>query len=784
PGRAFTEEDVELLTRFGHLASIALENARLHHLLQEELTARIEAEADVLQFRKLLDQSNDAIYVIDPETACYVDFNAKAYDSLQYTRDELRQLRVMDVATRVSDLERWKRSAELVHSRSDGLIFETSCRRKDGTIFPVEVSACMLEYDGKNYMLAVVRDITERRQAAEELGRLNAELEDRVRERTADLLTEINERQRIATALHESEERYALAVRGANDGLWDWDLRTNKIYYSPRWKSMLGYKEEQVEDTLDEWFQRVHVQDLAQVQSALAFHLDGEAAHFEIEYRILHASSSYHWMLCRGLAVRDENGTAYRMAGSQTDITDRKQAEERMAHDAMHDVLTGLPNRTLFMDRLNQRLEHSKRHKDDLFAVLFIDLDRFKVINDSLGHAVGDKFLIATAHRLQSCLRPEDTISRLGGDEFAVLLNDIESAGDAIRVAERIQTQLLSTTMLATVERSSTASIGITMYNVHYVSSQEMLRDADTAMYRAKALGGGRNQIFDSAMYASALATLQLETDLKHAVENQEWQVYYQPIVSLASGAITGAEALIRWRHPHRGIVSPLDFITIAEETGDILSIGEYVLRTACRQVKAWRDNAHPGLWVSVNISGRQFQDQNLLKMIKQVLLETGLPPDGLRLEVTESVAMRDLAHSIRVLQDLDSMKVQVSLDDFGNGYSSLGYLKSFPLKILKIDRSFIKDIEVDKNSEAITTAIISMAHTLNLEVIAEGVEKEEQLSFLKAQFCDKVQGFLLSPPLVAEELGRMMSNQPTVKFSRGSQVFDRRQMSTRLRSN
>ena len=600
---------------------------------------------------------------------------------------------------------------------------------------------------------SVGRDITERVLAQEalqtseaNLRRLNMELEERVRERTAEL--------------RESEERYALAVSGANDGLWDWDLRTNRIYYSPRWKSMLGYKEEEIKNVPDEWFNRVHVQDLAQVQSAIALHLNGDTAHFEIEYRILHSNNDYRWMLCRGLAVRDSDGTAHRVAGSQTDITDRKLAEERLAHEALHDALTGLPNRTLFMDRLGQRLEKTKRRPEDLFAVLFIDLDRFKIINDSLGHSVGDKFLVATAHRLQSCLRPQDTISRLGGDEFAILLDEIHDVSDPIRVAERIQTRLISTTVLETVGRSSTASIGITMFNRNYTAPQEMLRDADSAMYRAKALGGGRFQIFDTAMYASALAILQLEADLKRAVENFEWQVFYQPIVSLTTGRITGAEALVRWVHPQRGIVYPLEFITVAEETGRILPIGEFVLRAACNQAKKLRESGHNRLWISVNISGRQFQDQNLPKMIQQILLETGLPPAGLRLEVTESVAMRDLEHSVRILMHLNNLGVHVSLDDFGNGYSSLGSLKSFPLKVLKIDRSFIQDIEVNKNSEAIATAIISMAHTLNLEVIAEGVEKEEQLAFLKAHFCDQVQGFLFSHPVSDEELGAMVSRK------------------------
>jgi diguanylate cyclase (GGDEF)-like protein len=431
--------------------------------------------------------------------------------------------------------------------------------------------------------------------------------------------------------------------------------------------------------------------------------------------------------------------------------------EERLAHDALHDALTGLPNRTLFVDRLEQRLEYSKRHKNDLFAILFIDLDRFKIINDSLGHTIGDKFLITTAQRLQSCLRPEDTVSRFGGDEFAVLLSEITDVSDAIRVADRIQARMKGTTLLGPVSRSSTASIGITIFNGYYTDPQEMLRDADSAMYRAKAQGGGRYQLFDVDMYKSALALLKLETDLKHAVEHQEWQIHYQPIISLPNGVISGVEALIRWKHPKRGLVSPAEFIGVAEESGLILQIGEYVLRESCRQIKIWREAGFPDLWVSVNISGRQFQDRNLLNIIEYILKRTGVSGDALRLEVTETVAMKDIEYSVKILKELDKLGIHLSLDDFGNGYSSLGYLKRFPLKVLKIDRSFIQDIEINKNSEAITSAIISMGHTLNLEVVAEGVETEEQLAFLKARFCNEVQGFLFSRPIPAEELSRLL---------------------------
>jgi diguanylate cyclase (GGDEF)-like protein/PAS domain S-box-containing protein len=547
--------------------------------------------------------------------------------------------------------------------------------------------------------------------------------------------------------LRESEERYDLAARGTNDGLWDWNLKNNEIYYSPRWKEMLGFKEEEIGNSPDEWLKRVHLNNRKQVQKNLVSHINGNTPHFESEFKIQHANGSYIWMLTRGLAVRDAEGKAYRMAGSQTDITARKLVEERLAYDALHDGLTRLPNRELFMDRLKQRMELTKRHPDNLFAVLFLDIDRFKVVNDSLGHAVGDQLLTTTARRLQLCMRPEDTVSRLSGDEFAILLNEVKDVSAVIQVAERIQARMSETTVLSAVHRTTTVSIGIIMFNDKYTQPQDILRDADTAMYRAKALGGGRN------MHTKALALLQLESDLKRAVKNQEWLVDYQPIISVANGEVSGVEALVRWLHPVRGIIPPLEFIHEAEDIGLIIPIGEFVLRTACLQIQAWRESGFPQLWVSVNLSGRQFQDKNLVRKISQILAETGLSSDGLRLEVTESVAIQDLAYGIRVLKELDELGVQVLLDDFGNGYSSLSYLKQFPLKVLKIDQSFIQDIRVNQNSETITMAIIAMARSLNLEVIAEGVESEEQLTFLKSKFCTEVQGFLFSKPISGKEL-------------------------------
>ena len=557
--------------------------------------------------------------------------------------------------------------------------------------------------------------------------------------------------------LRESEERYALAVRAANDGIWDWNLKTNQIYFSVRWKEMLGYEENEIGASLNEWFKRIHPDDRKQVQDNLVTHLRGATPRFECEYRIQHANGAYLWVLSRGLAMRDANGSAHRLAGSQSDITARKLAEERLAHDAVHDALTGLPNRILFLDRLQNRLDRTKRNPDDLFAVMFIDLDRFKVVNDSLGHAFGDQLLITTGWRLQQCLRPQDTVSRLSGDEFAVLLDVVHNTTDTRGVAERIRGQLITTTLLGVVERSPTASIGIAMFNKNYTAAEDLLRDADLAMYYAKRLGGNQYQFFEDTMHTSAVQLLQLEGELKHAVARKEWLIHYQPIISITSGKPVGAEALVRWLHPQRGILAPGEFIQVAEDTGLILPLGEYVLITACRQAKVWRDAGHSKFWVSVNISARQFKDKDLVEMIARILEETGLPSDGLRLEITESVAVQNREYTIKIMNELDAMGIYTSLDDFGTGYSSLSYLKQFPLRVLKVDQSFIQDIQQNPKNEALIKAIIGMARSLGLEVVGEGVEKAEQLNFLRTEMCDQAQGFLLSRPIPAEDLGKLL---------------------------
>jgi diguanylate cyclase (GGDEF)-like protein len=409
-------------------------------------------------------------------------------------------------------------------------------------------------------------------------------------------------------------------------------------------------------------------------------------------------------------------------------------------------------------------LKRTKFRSDYLFAVLFIDLDRFKLVNDSLGHIIGDKLLVEIARRLEASIRATDTISRVagssrvarfGGDEFALFLNDIKDISSATRVANRIQDELQKPVNIDGHELYTSASIGIALSASGYERAEDILRDADSAMYRAKATGRAHAEIFDDEMHKTVTEVLQLESDLRVAVEEEQFMIYYQPIVSAADSWITGAEALIRWNHPEQGLISPMDFIPIAEEIGLISTIGEWVLRTACAQNKTWQDAGYPNLLMKVNFSSRQFKDENLTEIVTKVIKETGMPAQLLDVEITESIAMADT--SIRTLNQLTAMGLHTSIDDFGTGYSSLGSLTRFPINTIKIDRTFIKDITIDVNAEAIIKAIIAMAHSLKMEVVAEGVETEEQLAFLQSEKCDKIQGYLFSRPVPEEEFRKLL---------------------------
>jgi diguanylate cyclase (GGDEF)-like protein/PAS domain S-box-containing protein len=558
------------------------------------------------------------------------------------------------------------------------------------------------------------------------------------------------ERARTLDALRESEERYSLAAQGANDGLWDWDLKSGGVHFSPRWKSMLGLSGTEVTERIEEWLDRVHPEDLPRLREDLEAHLAGRTPHFENEHRLAHRDGSFRWMLTRGLAVRDANGRPYRIAGSQTDTTGRK----------VYDGLTNLPNRVLFLDRLAAALARARRHPESLFAVLFLDLDRFKLVNDSLGHAAGDQLLIEVARRLEGCLRPGDTIARLGGDEFAILLEEVGDVRDATRIAARIHEKLAAPCDLGGRQVFTSASVGIALSATGYESPERVLEDADTAMYRAKRLGAARFEVFDEAMRARALERLQLENDLRRTLESGQLDIHYQPIVSLGSGELLGFEALVRWDHPERGQVLPEAFIPIAEETGMILPLGALVLRKACRQLREWLDRlpAQRTLLVSVNISGKQLAHNELPEQVAEILRETGLPAGSLKLEITESAIIENAEAAAALLHRLRTMGVGIWLDDFGTGHASFSQLYRFPIETLKIDRSFIQQLEGEHATSEITRTIVLLAHSLGMDVIGEGIESSRQRDRLHEFACDNAQGFLFSHPLTAEAAGELVA--------------------------
>ena len=445
------------------------------------------------------------------------------------------------------------------------------------------------------------------------------------------------------------------------------------------------------------------------------------------------------------------------------DITERKRAEDLLVHNAFHDALTGLPNRALFVDRLERLLRHALRHPTYMFAVAFLDLDRFKIVNDSLGHVAGDELLVSIGQRIQNSIRQVDTVARLGGDEFAVLLDDVSDVRDATRVAERILMELSTPFTVAGEEVFTTGSIGIALSSTGYERPEDILRDADTAMYRAKVGGRSRYEVFDRNMHATAVRTLQLETDLRRALERREFRVHYQPIISLANGHITGFEALLRWEHPRHGMISPMDFVPVAEETGLIVGIGWWVLEEACRQMQVWLqkfpDRAH--MTMSVNMSTRQFMQADLLEQVDTVLSRTGLPPAALKLEITESAVVQHEEAVTTSMASLRARGIQLCIDDFGTGYSSLSYLHSFPVDVLKIDRSFVSQIGLACATPRLVETIVTLSRNLGMNSVAEGVETIEQLAFLREAGSEYAQGFLFSRACSPDQIEEMLERDP-----------------------
>jgi diguanylate cyclase (GGDEF)-like protein/PAS domain S-box-containing protein len=565
----------------------------------------------------------------------------------------------------------------------------------------------------------------------------------------------------VAEAAH-GEERYALAIRAANDGIWDWDLVSNTVYFSPRWYAILGRPHPEGDLGQETWFELVHPADLACLRAAVDAHLEGRSPHVRAEHRMRHADGSWRWVLTRGLATRGDDGRPTRIAGSMSDVTDRRLAQLRLQHDALHDSLTGLPNRTLFLDRVHQTLQRVTRDPRAACAVLCMDVDRFKLVNESLSHAVGDKLLMALAARLLTAVRPGDTVARLGGDEFAVLLQEIDDAGAAAIVADRILTALRPLFTIDGHDLFSSVSIGIALNapGSRTLPPADLLANADIAMYTAKRRGRGRAAVFDEAMRRSVVDRLVRENELRQVVESALLRIHYQPIVSLATGEIAGMEALARWPEGW-GSVSPSEFIPIAEDTGMIGGLWEHVLHAALAALADWRRDGliTDEVCMSVNLSGRQLDDPDLATQLHDAFERTQVPPTALKLEITESTLIAEPEHTRDVFAAVCAGGVGLHLDDFGTGYSSLSALHRFPVDALKIDRSFVAELATDDaGSEVIIRSTVAMAHSLGLPVIAEGIETPAQLRRLRALGCEFGQGHLFSPALGADDLSALLA--------------------------
>lgn len=692
------------------------ENLRKLEVFKEALEAR------ETKYRLLVEDASDAIGMFELATGRFVEVNEAMARLLGYRREELLQMAMRDIIE-PNELRQQPfgvdklRNSEVVRSTRTAVT-------KTGETLAVEAIAKRIDAD---HVQMIARDVTRWKRAEEQL--------------------------------RESEERYALAVRGANDGLWDWNLRTGDIYLSPRWKRMLGYEEDELGANPDEWFSRVHPDDIGQLEESVRLHLEAETENFAAEHRIRHRDGSWLWMLTRGVAVRNEEGVAYRMAGSQTDITERKAFEARLFHNAFHDSLTGLPNRAWCYERIETLLDPEGEQAP--FALLYFDLDRFKVINDSLGHGIGDRILVRVAERLERVLTHVGRVARIGGDEFIVLLEDIDNEDSATQAGALIIRSVQEAMHIDGREIVLSCSVGIALSTDRsYSIAEEIVRDADIAMYEAKATGRSRCQRFTTALHERAIDQMRLEVALRQAIEGDELELHYQPIVCTERKRIVAWEALARWPRPGHEPITPGRFIPLAEETGLIHGLGRWVLEAAARQIIAWRDDPayEDSLSVSVNLSPAQFRRPDIVDEVKRVIEQYELPAKSMSLEITESALIEDSGVSIDRIVALRETGVRVVIDDFGVGYSSLSYLVRLPVDMIKIDRSFIRNIERERRRYDVVAAVIQLADRLDLRTVVEGVETEEQFSLLTAISSRLLlQGSLFSMPAPVRETGALL---------------------------
>ena len=674
----------------------------------------------------IIDHMMNALIVIDPD-GLIKTVNRATQDLLGYTEEELAGRPVEFIFADDSPFK----------GIGPG-VFESTYLSKDGKKIPVLISGSVMRSAAGQIqgIISLAQDIAERKKSEEAL----------------------RESQRVLSTLMSNLPGMAYRCKPDQDRTLEFvsEGAVELTGYSPA--DLIGSKRLS-------FTQLIHPEDLNQVRTEIEGAVKRKRS-FQLIYRIIDLQARQKWVWEQGIGVYASTGELVALEGFIIDVTERKLSEERLQFLAHHDALTGLPNRTLFLEHLRLALITAVRHQR-LVAVLFLDLDRFKLINDTLGHATGDLVLKSVAERLTACLRRSDTVARLrnrndtvarlGGDEFTLLLTDIAQTADVPIIVQRILNAFIPPFVIEGQELFVTPSIGISLYPNDGDNAEKLLRNADTALYRAKEQGRNNYQFYLPEMNAKVSERLTMENNLRKALEREELLLHYQPQVDLNTGQIIGMEALVRWHHPDSGLVSPAKFIPLAEETGLIISLGEWVLRTACAQNKAWQASGLSPIRVGVNLSGRQFQQKGLIETVSRALRETGLSAEYLELELTESILMQKVETITSALSELDAMGIQISIDDFGTGYSSLSYLKRFPISKLKVDRSFVNDITTDPDDAAITAAIITMAHSLKLKVVAEGVETPAQLAFLRSLKCDGMQGYLFSRPLASKEATELL---------------------------
>jgi len=641
-----------------------------------------------------------------------------------------------------------------------GNTLELPALRSDGEQFPMELSLSSGQAEDRRFVVAVIRDITERKKIHGQLEQARDEFEARVEERTRDLsrvneklVREIEERKRAEAALLDQDSLLRGILHSLTAHIVVLDRNAEIMAANEAWRGFIrenmfleGVSVGVGDNYLDLCANFYPPDEASEMIDGVRSVLRGEKQAFSMEFS-MNLGAQVRWFTKVVTPLDIKTGGA---VVSVIDITNRKQAEEQLLYQAFHDPLTGLPNRSLLMDRLSQAIERARRRDDYFYAVLFLDVDRFKMVNDTMGHSVGDKLLKAVGRRLEACLRRLDTVARLGGDEFVVLLEEITSPREVIRIVKRMREDMREAFIIDGQEVYVSASIGILLSPVDYLSADELLRDADIAMHWAKGKGRDKFKVFNPRLRDQALEAMNLENDLRRALKKHEFFLVFQPIMSLSSGTVTGFEALLRWNHPSRGIILPMSFIPLAEDNGLIVPIGYWVIKTACETMVRWREKNHGArdLYVSVNISARQFAETDLFENIHSMLKQSGLPPQALKLELTETVIMENPEMAKAALRRLKNLGVKISIDDFGSGYSSLNYLQQFPIDTLKVDRTFINRLVTDKENQAIVQAIIALAHNLGMDVVAEGVELSEHSSYLSTVECDFAQGFLFARPM------------------------------------